>query len=133
MVELTVEINETETLEISVETLHFLGFTDHAKMTNRDAKEQHPIEAITGLAEKLKAQDEAISKQVETANAQGETLSRQAEVLSSHGEALSQHGQTIAAQGETLTAHGEALAKLAAFSDKKIASVSDVQEVLTNA
>ena len=133
MVELTVEINETETLEISVKTLHFLGFTDHAKMTNRDAKDQHPIEAITGLAEKLKTQDETISQHGEVLSTYSGALSQYRDVINAHGETLSQHGQTIVAQGETLTAHAEALAKLAAFSDKKIASVSDVQEVLTNA
>lgn len=30
------------------------GTTDHSKLTNRDAADQHPIEAITGLADALK-------------------------------------------------------------------------------
>lgn len=29
------------------------GTTDHRALTNRDADDQHPIKAITGLAEKL--------------------------------------------------------------------------------
>lgn len=41
------EIDETQEVEV-IET-------DHTKLTNRDAEDQHPKKAITGLVEDLKA------------------------------------------------------------------------------
>ena len=61
-------VQDSHTYKINVQTLAALlggsggggGTTDHAQLTNRDAAGQHPISAVTGLAEALTAIQEPV-------------------------------------------------------------------------
>lgn len=57
-INLTVEENEVP-VDMDIDEAQTVLETDHEKLTHRDAADSHPIDAITGLAEALKAQSEA--------------------------------------------------------------------------
>lgn len=61
-IQLTVEENDAA-IDMEIEEAQEVEVleTDHSRLTNRDAADQHPEEAITGLVEDLKAHDEAIA------------------------------------------------------------------------
>ena len=52
-VSIEAELATEEVLDACVGVVHEIETGDHAKLTNRDQPNQHPIEAITGLPETL--------------------------------------------------------------------------------
>lgn len=112
-----VEFDPPIELDVSMEVLQFVGIADHTQLKNRDADDQHPICAITGLEEKHQSYDEALREIGETFDSQGETIT--------------EHGRTLQTHGETLTEYGESIKRLTAFSEN-VATVDQVWEVLNN-
>jgi hypothetical protein len=112
-----VEFDPPIELNVSMEVLQFVGIADHTQLKNRDAANQHPISAITGLEEKHQSYDEALLTIGETFKAQGETIT--------------EHGRTLQTHGETLAEYGESIDRLTAFSEN-VATIEQVMEVLNN-
>ena len=52
-VSIEAELGAEEVLDACMGIVHEIETGDHAKLTNRDQPNQHPIEAITGLSEAL--------------------------------------------------------------------------------
>lgn len=95
---------------MDMEFLQFVGISDHSLLLNRDAKNQHPIEAIEGLSEWL-----------DSANATFENISKNFQNIE----------DTFANLDDTLGEMNNDLVDLKNFSNN-IATENEIEEVLIN-
>lgn len=110
-----IEFEQEVELDVSLETLQFVGIADHTQLHNRDVADQHPTSAITGLDSKIDEIDstlEGFAVQLEADSAR----------LTSHEESLEAHAKELDTQKASIESLQE-------FSEN-IATQENTQEVL---
>lgn len=134
------EVSEIPVLNMEIEDVQLVHITerDHNKLNNRDVADQHPIEAITGLGDKLSEVDKAFEEQGKILEGYGQTLQLQgAEIESLNqfaeeaGKTLTTLGETVENQGETLTQHGETITKQGEAITQQSETIAKQGETIT--
>ena len=110
MVTIDIAFETEKDWTMDMEFLQFVGISDHSLLLNRDAKNQHPIEAIEGLSEWLGS-----------ANAIFENISKNFQNIE----------DTFANLDDVLGEMNETLVDLKKFSIH-IATENEIEEVLGN-
>lgn len=108
---------ETPPLDITLETLQFVGIFDHSQLKNCDLENQHPVTAISGLTETLHSTNNHLNALTER--------------LDEVDLKIENQEKTIENQRVVLVSHDLSLDELTRFKNN-IAPANIVEEVLQN-
>lgn len=118
-------------LPVSLEVLEFVGVTDHSVMVNRDAADQHPISAVTGLETALKKVDDNTGEINSTLEKLDKVLTRHSDKLTSVDESLNEIEKTFGELDTELTERKTAFDALKEQCEN-VATDDEILEVLND-